>query len=103
MTQHTPEMTDRTRLEAAISQEITDIYSRYKRGLLRHEPSLTVTYLTDVMEMTGSVRDFFPIYRKTARRMVQAACDRMVRAGQLTTSIGCGEHGRDARCYEPKG
>lgn len=93
--------TERTRLEAAIIETISDIYDRYNSGLLGREPSLTVTYLVDTMEITGSVRDFFPTYRQIGRQMVQAACDKLVRAGRLTTSLGLGEHGRETRCYEP--
>ena len=94
--------TEKTRLEAVIIETISDTYERYNGGLLSREPSITVTYLVDLMEITGSVRDFFPTsYRKMGRQMVQAACDKLVRAGRLTTSLGLGENGNETRCYEP--
>lgn len=93
--------TEKTRLEAAITDAIESIYDRYHNGLLDREPSITVTYLVDTMEITGAVRDFFPTYRKSGRQLVQAACDRLVRAGHLATSLGLGEHGNETRCYEP--
>lgn len=93
--------TEKTRLEAAIIDTVESIYDRYNSGLLGREPNLTVTYLVDTMEITGSVRDFFPTYRRIGRQMVQAACDKLVRAGRLTTSLGLGEHDNEARCYEP--
>ena len=93
---------DKTRLEAAIAAAITETYERYNGGMVSREPTITVTYLTDLMEITGSVREFFPrTYRKLGRQMVQAACDKLVRSGALTTSLGLGENDNETRCYGP--
>jgi hypothetical protein len=62
------------------------------------EPSITAAYLREALPP----RLWAPgTSVKEQNRVIYAALSKLVKAGKLEASIGVGDHGKEARCYEP--
>jgi hypothetical protein len=95
--------TDRKQIADLLVQFVTESYDSWKNRQSGREPNLTATILRDAILQMGdcprSLKLMAPRQRDSSIRTILAS---LVREGALGTSIGSGEHGREARCYEPK-
>lgn len=79
-------------------------YALYRgQGRAGREPSLSVGALKGYLDQAGPVEGYRWVSARKRYVMLQAALDRLVRAGKLQFSYGIGVSGRETRCYEPIG
>lgn len=88
----------------AIIEHINSAYSMYKKGELGSEPTLTATYLLDYI-LQHRVCPFYKglDLRKEQQNRIRGILTTLVNSGKISSSIGVGENGQEARCYEPVG
>ena len=94
----------RTLLKAKVKEVVEEAYRNYylvRNTSVRREPAMTVTM---VLESLPSMdRDFTYKPKKRQYLAVWSALEWHRKNGTLSSSVGEGLNGREARCYEPVG
>lgn len=85
-------------LEVEVLRTINELYKDYKKYGGR-EPSLTAALLREIISRPGPGWDDLPKAKKTA--YIELALKRLKAKGSLSTFIGTGKDGREARFWEP--
>lgn len=92
---------EKQQLEIIILEFIKQSYETWRQRKVGHEPCITVTLTLDYLLQHGACpKNLKFAVRRKQQSMVRSLLTGLLNRGKLTSSIGLGERGGEARCYE---